>query len=134
MTKQESYTASQYADLVRPPPKMKYRNKPKVINGQRYDSIKESVRHAELMLMEKAGEIERLERQVPFLLMPAQVRIDGKKEREVHYFADFVYYDNKLQRLVVEDVKSRATVTKDYVLKRKMMLMHHAISVMEVGV
>jgi hypothetical protein len=129
----KSISVAEYKALIaKPPPKMKYRNKPKVINGERYDSIKESVRHAELMLMEKAGEIERLERQVPFLLMPAQMRIDGTKEREVHYFADFVYYDNKLQRLVVEDVKSRATVTKDYVLKRKLMLMQHAISVMEV--
>lgn len=132
MTKQESYPASQYAELTRPPPKMKYRNKPKVINGERYDSIKESVRHAELKLLEKAGKIERLERQVPFLLMPKLERSDDKWEREVHYFADFVYYDVELQRLVVEDVKSRATVTKDYVLKRKLMLKVHNISVMEV--
>lgn len=110
----------------------KYRNKPHTINGDKYDSIKEANRHAELKLMEKAGEIERLDRQIPFLLIPAQVRIDGQKEREVHYFADFVYYDNKLQRLVVEDVKSRATKTKDYVLKRKLMLMQHAVSIMEV--
>ena len=110
----------------------KYRNKPQTINGDRYDSIKEASRHAELKLMEKAGEIERLERQMPFLLIPTQVRSDGAKEREVHYFADFVYYDNKLERLVVEDVKSRATKTKDYVLKRKLMLMVHCISIIEV--
>lgn len=109
----------------------KYRNKPKTINGDRYDSIKEANRHAELKLMEKAGAIERLERQMPFLLMPPQVRSDGRKEREVFYYADFVYYDNERRCLVVEDVKSRATMTKDYVLKRKLMLQVHNISIME---
>jgi hypothetical protein len=118
--------------MAKPPAKMKYRNKPLVIDGDRYDSIKESVRHAELKLLAKVGKIERLERQVPFELMPPQVRIDGTREREVHYFADFVYYDVELARVVVEDVKSRATVTKDYVLKRKLMLKVHNISVMEV--
>jgi len=112
--------------------KSKYRNKPKVINGERYDSIKESVRHAELKLLEKAGKIERLERQLGFQLIPAQVRSDGRKEREVQYFADFAYYDVELGRLVIEDVKSRATITKDYVLKRKLMLKVHNISIMEV--
>ncbi len=110
----------------------KYRNKPQMINGDRYDSIKEANRHAELKLMEKAGVIERLERQVPYLLLPKLERSDNSWEREIYYYADFVYYDNKLQRLVVEDVKSRATVTKDYVLKRKMLLFFHNITIMEV--
>lgn len=109
----------------------KYRNKPKVINGERYDSIKEANRHGELKMLEKAGKIERIERQVPFLLLPQKKRSDGRTEREVFYYADFVYYDNERQCLVVEDVKSRATVTKDYVLKRKLMLSVHNISVME---
>lgn len=110
----------------------KYRNKAIEVDGEKYDSIKESSRHADLKLMETAGIIERLERQVPYLLLPPQVRSDGLKEREVYYVADFVYYDNTLGRVVVEDVKSPITKTRDYIIKRKLMLSVHSVSIVEV--
>lgn len=122
--------------------KNKYRNNKTTVDGEEFDSIKESRRWLELKLMESAGMIHGLERQKKFVLIPAQREPDtvgkrgGKKkgkviEHEASYYADFAYYD-KDGNMVVEDVKSPATRTKDYVLKRKMMLYFHKIKIIEV--
>lgn len=107
----------------------KYKNK-KVRDGDRvYDSKKEHKRAQELYLLERAGEISELRGQVRFDLLPSQ-RIDGKVvERACSYIADFVYKD-KEGRLVVEDTKG--VKTKDYIIKRKLMLYVHGIRVREV--
>ena len=109
---------------------MKYGNRKTVLDGITFDSAKEARRYAELRLMEKAGIISGLRRQVPYLLIPAQKR-DGKTvERAVMYLADFVYTENGAE--VVEDVKSPATRTKEYIIKRKLMLWEFGIRVVEV--
>ena len=51
-------------------------------------------------------------------------------ERPVKYIADFSY--TKDGETVVEDVKSAATKTPEYILKRKMMLWEFGIEVKEV--
>lgn len=112
----------------------KYNNKKVVVNGITYDSKKEYQRHCDLMLMEKAGLISDLQRQVKYELIPTQ-RIGGKVvERPISYIADFVY--RKDGGWVVEDVKgyrdpSSAGYAK-FVLKRKMMLWIHGIRITEV--
>lgn len=50
-------------------------------------------------------------------------------EKPVYYIADFVYID-KHGNTVVEDTKG--VRTKDYVIKRKLMLWRHGIKVQEV--
>jgi Protein of unknown function (DUF1064) len=50
-------------------------------------------------------------------------------ERAVEYRADFVYRD-KVGELVVEDAKG--VRTKDYVIRRKLMLSVHGIRIREV--
>lgn len=80
--------------------------------------------------LERAGEISFLERQPSFVLIPKQVR-DGKViERQTVYKADFTYQDNKTGETVVEDVKG--VRTKEYSLKRKLMLWEYGIMVKEV--
>lgn len=108
----------------------KYNNKKITRNGVTYDSKKEYFRHGELLLMERAGLISNLERQVKYILIPSQ-RIDGKVvEREVSYIADFTYTENG--KTVVEDVKSEITRKEPaYVLKRKMMLYFNGIRIKE---
>ena len=101
---------------VRPRPK--YGNRKVFVDGIQFDSQKEADRWADLCLLERAGEISALERQVPFLLLPARRRSDGKMEEETSYIADFTYYQGG--RFVVEDVKGFRTDV--YILKRKMML------------
>lgn len=122
----------------------KYGNKKVVRNGMTFDSIHEYERYCGLFLLEKAGLITELETQKPFTLIPAQYEAyerygkngkrlkDGKRcvERSVVYVADFVYKENG--KTVVEDTKSDATKTKDFVIKRKLMLWVHNIRIKEV--
>ena len=110
----------------------KYRNAKTVVDGQTFDSRKEANRYYELRLMEKAGEISELRRQVTFVLIPAQFVAGMHAERAVKYVADFVYVDNATGKTVVEDVKSKATRTPEYVIKRKLMLYRYEIQIREV--
>lgn len=106
----------------------KYGNKKITRDGITFDSVKECARYCELKLMQRAGVITDLERQVKYELIPAQ-RIDGKVvERAVTYVADFVYKEKG--QTVVEDTKGFRT--KEYILKRKMMLFFHGIQIREV--
>ena len=111
----------------------KYHNRKVIVDGLKFDSIKEAKRWRELCLLYRAGEIGEVERQVEFVLIPTQrTRTpDGKTkiERAVKYRADFVYLD-KHGRQVVEDVKG--VRTKEYILKRKMMLFFRGIAIREV--
>lgn len=110
-----------------------------------YDSKAEARRGAELELLQAAGEISNLRKQVKFVLIPAQYEVGGvykrgklkgapKRgkliERECAYIADFVYTDSNGET-VVEDVKG--VRTKEYILKRKMLLFFHGIRVTEIG-
>jgi hypothetical protein len=108
---------------------IKYHNKKTEIDGVVFDSRKEALRWHELKLMEKAGLISDLRRQVPFSLIPNLKDDSGKViERAVKYIADFCYIQNG--EAVVEDVKGIRS--KDYILKRKMMLYFHGIRVKEI--
>ena len=106
----------------------KYRNKP--TDG--YASKREARRAAALRLMEEAGQIQWLREQVEFVLIPRQKRPDGTAERSCSYWADFTYdeWASGEWRRVVEDVKGMRT--REYVLKRKLMLMVHGVAIREV--
>ena len=105
----------------------KYHSTPTEVNGIRFDSKREANRWAELRLLERAGKIEKLKRQVKYLLIPSQYR-DGKCiEREASYIADFVYV--KDGHLVVEDCKGFRT--PEYKIKRKLMLQLYDIRLVE---
>ena len=91
----------------------KYSNQKVVIDNIKFDSKKEANRYLELKIIEKAGEISNLQLQKSFLLIDKQ-----KDERAVTYKADFVYYDDKKQRWIAEDVKGYKT--KEYIIKRKL--------------
>lgn len=109
----------------------KYNSKKTVLDGQIFDSKKEANRYKELRLLEKAGEIKDLRTQVKFKLIPAQRdEATGKViERECSYKADFVYYEEDGET-VVEDVKGYRT--KEYIIKRKLMLYQYGIRIREV--
>ena len=92
----------------------KYRNKPKTVDGFKFDSQKEAKRYMELSMLLRAGEIKDLKLQPKFDLM-----VNDKKLG--FYKADFQYVDKKSGQTVVEDVKSKATITPVYRLKKKIM-------------
>ena len=112
----------------------KFGNRKTVVDGETFDSRKEARRYAELKLLERAGEVRNIERQVPFVLVPAQLDERGKViEHPARYIADFVYND-RAGRLIVEDVKGykQGAAYAVFVLKRKLMLKVHGIRVTEV--
>lgn len=126
---------------------MGYRNKynatKALVDGNVFDSRKEAQRFLELSVLEKAGEIINLRRQVKFLLIPAQREPDttGPKggvkrgkviEREISYIADFVYERNG--ETVVEDVKGYrgGAGYSLFKIKKKLMLYFNNIIVIEV--
>ena len=111
----------------------KYKNKKIMVNGIQFDSKKEAKRYQELKLLEDAGEITKLERQVKFDLLPNQKDADGKViERKVQYVADFVYMKNG--KVVVEDVKGYRDggAYRVFVIKRKLMLYRFGLRVIEI--
>ena len=117
----------------------KYRN----IKANGCDSRKEARRLQQLQLLEKAGEIRDLQTQVKFVLIPAQYETyeryskQGKRlkdgvrcvERECAYYADFTYTISATGENIVEDTKSKVTQTKDFVIKKKLMLAVHGIKI-----
>lgn len=107
----------------------KYHNKPIVIDGIRFDSIREGNRWQELKLLERAGEINSLERQVRFEVVPASRTLSGKKMHPVYYVADFVYKDRK-GMTVVEDAKGCKTAV--YIIKKKLMNSIYGYEIQEV--
>ena len=105
----------------------KYHSKKVTINGQTFDSQLEARRFRELLLLERAGAITGLQRQVKFELIPSQ-RIGGKVvERACNYVADFTYIENGQK--VVEDAKGYKT--PEYRIKKKLLLWVHGIQIRE---
>ena len=124
--------------------KSKYYNaKTRALDGSVFDSHKEARRWDELLLLQRAGKISDLQRQVRYELIPAQYETyeryskngqrlkDGARllERKVEYVADFVYTIADTGENIVEDTKG--IKTKDYILKRKLMLAVHGIRIKE---
>lgn len=106
----------------------KYGNRKVIRDGMTFDSVKEYKRFRELLLLQQAGVVTGLERQVKYELIPSQ-RIGGKVvERACTYIADFVYQENG--KTVVEDTKGFRT--PEYIIKRKLMLWRHGIRINEV--
>ena len=103
--------------------RQKFGNKPQ--HG--FDSRREERRYQELLLLERAGKITDLRRQVKFELVPAQYENGKCIERATNYYADFVYTEGR--QLVVEDCKGYQTDM--YKLKRKLMLWIHHIRIRE---
>ena len=106
----------------------------------RFDSQKEARRYDELAALERAGTIRDLRMQVDFTLQEAYTDGEGRRVRAIRYRADFTYVRVKetigeytfRDQLVVEDVKSRATRTKEYIMKRKLMKERFNIDIQEV--
>ena len=103
----------------------KYSNiKTVTADGIKHDSRKEARRWVELTLLQKAGEISDLKRQVKYEIIPKQ-----EGERAVNYIADFVYIDNKTGDTVIEDCKGFKTDV--YRLKKKLMQWRYGIKIKE---
>ena len=107
----------------------KYRNEQAASSDRKvFSSKRERNRYEELLLLHKMGKITKPRCQPSYELIPAQ-----EGERAVHYFADFVYaemVDGVPGPLHVEDTKGFKT--RDYIIKRKLMLHRYGIRVEEI--
>ena len=111
--------------------KSKYGARKTELDGMVFDSRHEAMRWRDLKMLQRGGEIVDLQRQVKYILVPAQVDENGKvAERAVCYVADFVYRDVRSGETVVEDAKGMHT--RDYIIKRKLMRYVHGIKIREV--
>lgn len=106
----------------------KYHSEKALFNGVQYDSRREARRAEELHLLEIAGKITNLRRQVRYPLIPSQYENGKCVERGVSYIADFVYEENG--RTVIEDTKG--VRTPEYIIKRKLMLQEYGIRIKEI--
>lgn len=114
------------AGQVRP----KYGNEKTETAGIRFDSRKEALRYEYLMQLVRCGVISDLRLQPQFTLQESYLTETGERVRAIRYTADFSYM--KDGQRVVEDVKSRATRTKEYLRNRKFMRSIYGIDIQEV--
>lgn len=113
----------------------KYHNQQTERLGIRFASRKEARRFEALLSCLRAGEIRNLRLQQDFTLQEAYTTPEGERVRAIRYQADFCYEErgpDGAWNYVVEDVKSRATRTQKYIIKRKLMQERFNITIREV--
>lgn len=116
--------------------------------GEIFDSKKEFIRWCELRLLERAGRISGLKRQVTFELIPSQreestevYKAGPQKglpkpgaviEKPCKYVADFAYCDSD-GKTIVEDCKGykKGAAYDVFVIKRKLFLQRYGIRIKE---
>lgn len=113
------------------PARQKYGNQKVDRGALHFDSKKEARRFDELQVMLQAGEIRDLRLQVDFTLQEAYTTPAGERIRAIRYKADFTYY-RRGGEYVVEDVKSAATKTAKYAMKKKMMADRFGLTITEI--
>ena len=91
------------------------------VAGIKFDSRAEARRYGELIMLERAGAISGLTRQVSYPLLPS-VKFKGSKRAQpaLRYIADFTYSDTDTGAIICEDVKGVQTPL--FRAKRHMML------------
>lgn len=104
----------------------KYRNQPVEIDGHKFASKAEARRYGELKLLERTGKVRELQLQPKFVFEHLGVRIGT-------YKADFSYVLPHSPSLIVEDVKSPASKTQAYRLRKRMMKAFYGIEIREVA-
>jgi hypothetical protein len=93
------------------------------VGAIKFASKKEARRWQELKLLERAGEIDDLMRQVPIPLRGEHDWIKTPTGKIMHYVADFTYAEidkkGRIERLVIEDAKGHKTEV--YLIKKAIM-------------
>ena len=107
----------------------KYHNKKVIVNGHKFDSIKEANYYNQLKLLQRAGLIKNLELQKTFILQPS-FKLNNKTRRHITYKADFTYFSNEDNKIHVIDVKGFKTDV--YNIKKKMFEYKYGIEIEEI--
>ncbi len=104
----------------------KFRNVKTEIDGVTFASKREANRYVQLKTLVRVGEIAALELQPRFDLV-----VNGHKV--CRYVADFAYERVPTGERVVEDVKSKPTMTREYRIKKKLLKALYGIDIVEVA-
>lgn len=106
----------------------KYGAKKTTVGGLTFDSKREAGRWADLLLLQRAGKISQLERQVTYVLAPSvKMHGEARKKAALRYVADFRYFSPSEGVFIVEDAKGRDTAVSR--IKRHLMATAHGIYV-----
>ena len=112
--------------------KAKYKNIKVMIDGIKFDSMKEGKRYYELKLMQEKGLVEHLKVHYPFFLVESVV-LNGRKKPAMKYISDFCYFLPKSETRIVEDTKSPSTRNLPaYRMKKHMMMAFYGIEITEI--
>lgn len=125
----ERMTKDEFLAMRAAQSKSKRKNKYGAKRSGGYASTHEHRRACQLKFMQRAGLISNLREQVDYELIPPQTDANGFELKPCHYRADFVYIDNETGLEVVED--SKGYRTDEYMIKRKLMLLIHGITILE---
>lgn len=110
----------------------KYRSKKTTIDGHQFDSKREADYYAQLKILKQAGKISAFELQPRYEIVEGYRHpVTGKKVQATHYVADFLVTHTDGRQEVV-DVKSEATKTPLYRLKKKLFEKKYGIGINEV--
>jgi hypothetical protein len=100
--------------------KKKFNNTRTVIDNITFDSKLESNRYLYLKNLEHQNLISGLVLQPPFLLQDKFTDNQGVNHRAINYIADFQYFDEVVQEVIVEDTKGM--ITDVFKIKKKLLL------------
>ena len=101
----------------------KYGNKPTLVDGHMFDSLKEANHYIGLKMRLRAGQISKLEIQPEYLITINSIRV-------CKIIPDFRYVENG--KVVVSDVKSPITRKNPvYRLKAKLLKAVHGVEMVE---
>lgn len=98
----------------------KYKAKRTEVNGYVFASKREAARYQDLLLLERAGEIESLELQPKYDFIVNGIKVG-------RFTGDFRYVEDG--QLIVED--SKGYKVRDYPIRKKLMLACHGIKIRE---
>ena len=123
-----NFMAGKKGFLIEPPkkkPRVRGANRT-VVDGINFPSEKEAKRYCDLKILERAGQIKNLKRQVTFPLV-----VKGHPIFPHGYIADFTYFekDGEAWRYVVEDAKGFRTET--YETKKQLMFAIYGVIIRE---
>ncbi len=120
------------------PKRHKYGAQKMCVDGYTFDSKREASRYLELKLMVVGDVIDALEIQPKFsVAIRSDIPMPSREVWICDYYADFRYWEkpnraHKHSVQVVEDVKSTATRTPVYRLKKKLVEALYGIEITEV--
>jgi len=112
----ERMTTSEFRQIDRKRGKQKYNAQRTTVDGITFDSAKEARRWQELRLLERAGEITDLRRQVVVPLDGRNGPLLTRTGRKMRLTVDFAYTDLKTGLTIYEDAKGMPT--RDYEVRR----------------